>query len=111
MNPLLRAIVGTPGWRLVPFPAAVLRFTGRRSGRELRIVANVHDVDGTPTVVTSRPWRLNFSGGRAVEVTLRGRRRSATGTLVEDPEQTAAALNHLFAAGARPRELGLAMPA
>ena len=110
MNPLVRATVGTPAWRLFPFPAAVLRFTGRRSGRELKIVANVHDVDGTPTVITTRPWRLNFAGGREVEVTMRGQRRSGTGTLVEDPPQVAAAMNTILAGGLSARELGLAMP-
>ena len=111
VNPVLRAVVPSRAGRLLPFPVAVLRFTGRRSGRALRIVANVHDVDGTPTVFTSRPWRLNFEGGREVEVAMKGRTRRGTGTLVADPEQVATALNHVFAAGSKPRDLGLSMPA
>ena len=41
---------------------------------------------------------------------MKGRRRRGTGTLVTDPEQVAAALNHVFAAGSKPRDLGLRMP-
>jgi hypothetical protein len=107
VNPLLRAVVPSPAGRVFPGSVGVLRFTGRRSGRTLRIVAGLHEVDGALVVFTSRPWRLNFRGGRAVEVAQSGRRRRGTAELVEDPEQVADALRHVLAAGTSPRMLGL----
>jgi len=109
VNPLLRTLVPSPVGRLLPGSVAVLRFTGRRSGRTLRIVAGVHDLDGASVVFTSRPWRLNFRGGRAVEVAQSGKWRHGTADLVEDPEQVAAALRQVLAAGTSPRLLGLRM--
>src|SRR3954451_8270948 len=109
VNPLLRTLVPSPVGRLLPGSVAVLRFTGRRSGRTLRIVAGVHDLDGASVVFTSRPWRLNFRGGRAVEVAQSGKWRRGTADLVEDPEQVASALRQVLAAGTSPRTLGLRM--
>jgi hypothetical protein len=107
VNPLLRTLVPSWAGRFVPGSVGVLRFTGRRSGRTLRIVAGIHDVDGAMVVFTSRPWRLNFRGGRAVEVAQSGHWSRGTADLVEDPEQVAAALRHVLAAGTSPRMLGL----
>jgi hypothetical protein len=109
VNPLLRTLVPSPAGRLLPASTGVLRFTGRRSGRTLRIVAGIHEVDGALVVFTSRPWRLNFRGGRAVEVARSGRRQSGTAELVEDPEQVAAAFREVLGAGTSPRMLGLRM--
>jgi hypothetical protein len=110
VNPVLRTLVPSPAGRLVPGSVGVLRFTGRRSGRTLRIVAGIHDVDGRPIVVTSRPWRLNFRGGREVAVARAGRWQSGTATLVDDADEVAAALNHIFRSGTSPRTLGLRVP-
>src|SRR3954451_4338314 len=107
LNPLLRALVPSPAGRLLPGSLGVLRFTGRRSGRTLCIVAGIHDVDGSLVVFTSRPWRLNFRGGGEFEPALPGRWHRGTADLVEDPEQVAAAFRHVFAAGTSPRMLGL----
>jgi len=107
LNPVLRVLVPSPAGRLLPGSMGVLRFTGRRSGRTLRIVAGIHDVDGSLVVFTSRPWRLNFRGGREVEVARSGRWHRGTADLVEDPEQVAAAFRHVLAAGTSPRMLGL----
>jgi hypothetical protein len=110
VNPVLRTLVASPAGRLVPGSVGVLRFTGRRSGRTLRIVAGIHDVDGLPIVITSRPWRLNFRGGREVAVARAGRWQRGTATLVEDAVHVAAALNHILRSGTSPRTLGLRMP-
>jgi hypothetical protein len=110
VNPVLRTLIPSPAGRIVPSSVGVLCFTGRRTGRALRVVAGIYAVDGTEVVITSRPWRLNFAGGRAIEVARSGRRRRGTAELVEDPEQVAAALRAIIAGGARPRTLGLRMP-
>ncbi len=108
-NPVMRALVPSPAGRLMPGSLGILRFTGRRSGRELRIVAGIHEVAGEPIVITSRPWRLNFRGGRAVDVARRGRWQSGTATLVEQADAVAAALNEIIATGTSARNLGLRM--
>ena len=83
-NPIVHALAGSPLGRLLPRSATSLRFTGRRSGRPLRVAVLVHDVNGVPTVFTDRPWRLNFRGGADVTVANNGRRTRARGELVED---------------------------
>jgi hypothetical protein len=107
VNPLLRALVPSPAGRVLPGSVGILRFTGRRSGRTLRIVAGLHEVDGALVVFTSRPWRLNFRGGRELEVARSGRRLRGTADLVEDPDRVADALRQVLAAGTSPRMLGL----
>ena len=59
LNPMVRASLGTPFWRLFPSWMAVLEFSGRRSRRQLRVPVGLHDVHGTPTLFSERPWRLN----------------------------------------------------
>jgi hypothetical protein len=65
-------------------------------------------VDGTPTVFTDRPWRLNFADGTPVTVISRGERRHGRGERVRDRGEVgaafAAALEHT-----RPSNLGLAI--
>ena len=108
LNPVVRASVGTPLWRMLPSWIAVLEFTGRRSHRQLRVPVGLHNVDGTPTVFTERPWRLNFAGGAPVTVIGRGKRRHGRGELVRDRDAVGSAfvtaLEHT-----RPSNLGLAI--
>src|SRR3954451_24243816 len=72
LNPVLRVLVPSPAGRLLPGSMGVLRFTGRRSGRTLRIVAAIHDVAGSSVVFTSRCRREGFRGEGEVEVALSG---------------------------------------
>src|SRR5690349_11422384 len=84
LNPMVRASVGTPLWRLFPSWMAVVEFSGRRSRRQLRVPVGLHDVRGTPTVFSERAWRLNFIGGTPVTVISRGKRRRGRGELIQD---------------------------
>ena len=108
LNPTVRASLGTPLWRLFPSWMAVLEFSGRRSHRQLRVPVGLHDVHGTPTVFTERPWRLNFAGGAPVTVIGRGKHRHGRGELVRDRDAVGSAfvtaLEHM-----RPSTLGLAV--
>ena len=108
LNPTVRATLGTPLWRLLPSWMAVLEFTGRRSHRPMRVPVGLHDVHGTPTVFTERPWRLNFVGGAPVVVTSRGRRRHGHGELVQDRGEVGSALA-VALERTRPSNLGLAV--
>jgi hypothetical protein len=84
VNPLVHIVTGTPLAQLLPASITSLRFTGRRSGRPLKVAVLVHDVDSGPVVFTDRPWRLNFRGGADVTVVRKGRTVRARGELVED---------------------------
>jgi hypothetical protein len=107
LNPLLRALLGSPAGRVLPGSLAILELTGRRTGRAYRVVVGWHELDDGPVVFTPARWRLNLRGGAPVAVVRNGRRRRGTATLVEDPEQVAAGLQRTLDAGAAPRELGL----
>jgi hypothetical protein len=89
---------------------ALLQFEGRRTGRAIRVVVGVHDVDGTMCVFTPARWRANFAGGHPVDVTHLGRTSARTGTLVTDPAVVAAAIAGVLAAGTNPRVLALRVP-
>jgi hypothetical protein len=108
LNPTVRAVLGTPLGRLLPSWIAVLEFSGRRSHRPLRVPVGVHDVHGTPTVFTDRPWRLNFTDGTPVTVISCGTRRHGRGELVRDRDEVGSAFA-VALEGMRPSNLGLAV--
>lgn len=94
MNPVMRTVLRTPLGRLVR-PFALLEFNGRRTGRPYRVPVGWHEIDSGHIVCTPAPWRVNFRGGIPVTVTYRGQRRQLTGTLDDDPENVASALQSL----------------
>jgi hypothetical protein len=109
LNPLLRVLLRSPLGRVVRGPLVVLRFRGRRSGREYRIVAGWHEVDGVRVVFSSARWAVNFRDGAPVSVVHGGRTLSGTGTLVEDAAIVASGLQDAIDAGSSPRMLGLSV--
>ena len=106
VNPLARRVVASPLGRWTG-PVLLLRFTGRRTGRDYVVPVVGHHLDGSVHVFTDAAWALNFAGGRAVTVVGRGRQRAAVGHLVEDPAGTAAALRRVLGEVPSPRRLGL----
>jgi hypothetical protein len=108
VNPLVRALLTGPLARVMPSSLVVLRFNGRKSGREYRIVVGWHDVGGGRKAVFSPArWRSNFRDGAPVTVAHSGGTENGTGTLVDDPEAVAPALQHAIDSGSTPRALGL----
>lgn len=106
-DPVMRFAVGR--LRLRPPGLALLRFTGRRSGRRLELLAALHDIDG-PAVLTNSGWRHNFEGGREVTVLADGEERRMVGTLESDPSAVADAyLRRIDEIGMdqAPRRLGI----
>jgi hypothetical protein len=92
VNRVLRVLGPTPAGRLLPASVALLRFTGRTSGRRLEVPVLVHEFEGTEAVFTSAPWRRNFDGGAPVTVVRKGRAVAHRGELVTDQAQVAPAL-------------------
>ncbi|MFI5622159.1 hypothetical protein ACIA03_01710 [Nocardioides sp. NPDC051685] len=108
VNPLVRRVLTDP--RLGPRIAlkALLEFTGRRSGRKLRVPVCLHTINGVPTVFTERPWRFNFTDPAPVTVTQRGRVRHGRAVLLQTtPLEVGTALRAALDNGASPFELGL----
>ena len=91
-------------------PLAVLRFTGRRSGKQRDIPVGLHSIDGVSTVFTDRPWRMNFDGGADVLVMHGGRSEPGRAVLIDDPALVGPALA-IAVDQVGPRKMGLAVAA
>jgi len=92
----------------------LIRFRGRRSGKEYRIPVNYLQT-GDLLLTTSfkeRTWWRNLRGGAEVTVCLRGQERSAFSEVVESQEEVAAKLEMFIAKSARSaRFLGIELDA
>jgi len=109
MNPILRLVLRTQlGWLVRPF--ALLEFRGRRSGRLLRVPVGWHEIETGHVVFTPAPWRVNFDGGAAVTVRVRGRRLKLIATLEVDPDTVAVALQSLADRRGSLRSVGVDTP-
>ncbi|GAB7191789.1 hypothetical protein NUM3379_24970 [Kineococcus sp. NUM-3379] len=109
VNPVVRRLAPTRLGRRMP--VAVLRFTGRRSGRHLDVPVAVHRVGGRDVVFTGAPWRVNFRGGADATLLARGRLTPVHVTLVEDPAGVGAVFRAAFDAGITPERIALRVPA
>jgi len=112
-NPLVRMLLGSPLHGGLDGSFLVLHLTGRKTGRRYDIPVGYVDMEGKLAVVTVARWRVNLRGGADVEVTLRGRLRSAHALLEEDPASVAvsyqAMINRIGWAKAQ-RQLGISLP-
>ncbi|MFG1643520.1 nitroreductase/quinone reductase family protein [Amycolatopsis sp. NPDC049252] len=113
MNPLVRAIAGSPLHRLLGTSVLVLHVTGRRTGRHYDIPVGFADLGDTLLVVTRHRWRVNLRGTTAVSVTHRGHTRRMHAQLTEDPAAVAVRLGEAITRLGRKnaqRRFGLALP-
>lgn len=107
MNPVLKFVLRTPaGGALKQF--MVLRFTGRKSGRQYTVPVSAHLLDGQLYALANATWKLNFRGGGPAEVTHGGRTTAMRGELIEDPAAVAA-LFHRCATEYGPKKAELMM--
>lgn len=90
VNPVVEQLVK----RGVPASVAerlmLLHFTGRKSGRHYDIPVGYRRINGRMAVLSNSTWRVNFRGGREIEVTLERRRHPAHATITEDVDEVAA---------------------
>jgi hypothetical protein len=89
VNPILAFLLRTPvtGSALKAF--LVLRFKGRKTGRQFTLTLSAHQIDNDLYVLTGTAWRLNFRGGAAAEVVHDGKTTAMRGELIEDPATVA----------------------
>jgi hypothetical protein len=86
VNPVVRFLVdrGRLGNQLL-----ILHYTGRRTGRRFDIPAGYHVIDGVVSVLTNSGWRHNFTGGKDIDITLRGERQGARAVLIDKRDTVA----------------------
>jgi hypothetical protein len=84
VNPILGFLLRTPvtGSALKAF--LVLKFKGRKTGRQFTLTLSAHQLDGDLYVLTGAAWRLNFLGGATAEVAHAGKTTTMRGELIED---------------------------
>jgi hypothetical protein len=107
INPLLRRLL--PSALGARMPLALLRFTGRRTGRRYEIPVGVWPVDEGLVIFTDAPWLQNFRGGADAELVLRGQTRAMHGEVVDDASRVGPWLRGVLAGNA-PRQVGLSVP-
>jgi hypothetical protein len=77
----------------------------------MRVPVGWHETDAGAAVFTPAPWRANFRDGAAVTVRFRGHRRELFGTLEDDPDQVACALQSIVDRRGSLRPVGIDVPA
>lgn len=110
VNPLLRLLFRTPLRGPLGRQLAVLRFTGRRSGRTYCFPVGVLSVRGRRIITSRRSWQSNFDGGIECDVLLDGRWQHVRAERVADVDETADLFGELiegFGRANAPRSLGL----
>jgi hypothetical protein len=107
MNVVMRPLLASPLGRRIN-GVMLLEFSGRRSGRTLRVPVNFHLVDGVPMAFTDAAWRFNFDGGAPVRVTHRGRVYETRGSLVPmSPEAMGEAVRKSLDTGGSAQRMGI----
>jgi hypothetical protein len=106
LRPVISSLVPGPAGRFMP-GMGVLRFRGRRSGREYVVPIGIYDYQGSAVAFTDGRWAANFDGGWPVLVSRRGEEQEARGDLVTDPGFVGPAIRAVLDAGTSPRLLGL----
>ena len=114
VNPLVRAMAGSPLHVLLDDSVVVLHVVGRRSGRRYDIPVGFVRLDDELVVVTQHAWRRNLRGVTEIEVTHHGRRRGHRVDLDEQPASVAATMRRIvqrYGPVQAQRRLGLVFPA
>jgi hypothetical protein len=96
-NPIIALLLRSPLHGLLSSGIMLVIYTGRKSGRTIAVPVNyVRDGEEEEVLWTTslrkRSWWRTLRGGAPVTLRLRGRRRSATGTAIEDENGVADAL-------------------
>ncbi|SON58933.1 hypothetical protein MSIMFI_00414 [Mycobacterium simulans] len=84
INPGLVLLLGTPLAGPLRKQLMVLKFTGRKSGRQYSIPLSAHVIDGDLYTLTSAAWKANFRDGGDAQVNYDGKTTAMRGELVRD---------------------------
>ncbi len=95
INPILRQALRSPlGSRITEF--MLVRFTGRKSGRQFAVPVSAHHLDGKLYVVLEAQWKYNFRDGADAQVSHGGKTTAMRGVLITD-KPTVADITHRLA--------------
>ena len=96
VNPALKFLLGTPLAGPARKQLMVLKFTGRKSGKQYSIPVSAHHVDNQLYALAGAGWTKNFRNGAAAEVLHNGKSTAMHGELIVDPA-VVAELQHRLA--------------
>ncbi|MBW0012974.1 hypothetical protein [Mycobacterium sp.] len=86
VNPALGFLLRTPLAGPARKQLMVLRFTGRKTGREYTIPVSAHVIDQELYALASAPWKQNFRNGAPAQVVYDGKTTAMRGELIGDRE-------------------------
>ncbi len=84
INPALSFLLGTPLAGPLGKQLMVLKFTGRKSGRQFAIPVSAHVIDNDLYALANAGWKANFRDGADAEVVYDGKTRAMRGELIRD---------------------------
>ncbi|WP_435363670.1 hypothetical protein [Haloarchaeobius sp. DYHT-AS-18] len=92
VNPLVRLLLASPLHVFLSHCFCLIRFTGRKTGREYSIPVTYWEVDDgyDVAIITRSVWWKNFEGGREARLRLRGNTVLGIATAVPDDDAVAA---------------------
>ncbi|OBK93315.1 hypothetical protein A5645_20505 [Mycobacterium asiaticum] len=84
VNPVLKAVLGTPLAGPLRKQLMVLNFTGRKSGKQFSLPVSAHVIDGNLYALAGAAWKYNFKGGAPAHVVYDGKTTVMRGELLPD---------------------------
>ncbi|MGV0853025.1 hypothetical protein [Mycolicibacterium phlei] len=89
LNRTLRVLLPTPLAGPLGKQFMLLKFTGRKTGRQFTIPVTAHHIDAGLYALANAGWKNNFRGGHDVTVVHAGRTTPMRGQLISDPATVA----------------------
>lgn len=89
LNRTLRVLLPTPLAGPLRNQFMLLKFTGRKTGRQFEIPVTAHQIDGALYALANAGWKANFRGDHDVTVVHGGRTTAMRGELISDPATVA----------------------
>ena len=96
LNPVVRALLGSPvHWPLSTW-LALLTFTGRKTGRRLTTPVSYVRDGNLAFLTTGDRWARNLSGGAPIQIRIRGQWLAGDAILITNREESVATHQRLF---------------
>lgn len=109
VNPLMKLVLHSPLHGSISQELMILKFTGRKSGKQFSTPVGYARQGNTVLVFTHSSWWKNFIGGAPVTVYMQGKDIPGTARVVTDPKEVKAMLQSLIASNGeeRARRVGI----